>query len=154
MSLSMRTIVARHARLTRVGIAMVATAVVVTIAALGAAVPDARADAESCAFAPLGYTCNYTHGSGLHVDSVDVIRSKASWDGICSYSASVEVRGPDGAMLFNERTGVVRDGECVVGRAYITIPVNRDFPADSKLSTRFFEKDEQQGGAVFVGINP
>jgi len=154
MSLSMRKFGARLTRTTRAAIATIAAAAVATTAALGAAVPDASADANSCAFAPLGYTCNNTYGRGLHVDQVDVVRSKASWDGICAYSASVEVRGPDGAMLFSERTGIVRDGECVVGRAYITIPVNRDFPANSKLSTRFFEKDEQQGGAVFVGITP
>lgn len=154
MPLSMYAIGVRLTGRTRAAIAIAATAAVATIAALGAAAPDARVDANSCAFAPEGYTCNNTYGGGLHVDRVEVVRGKASWEGICSYSASVEVHGPDGALLFSERTGIVRDGECVPGRAYITIPVNRDFPANSELSTRFFERDEQQGGAVFVNITP
>jgi hypothetical protein len=117
---------------------------VVSVGAL--AIPSgANASSSGCTAAPLGMSCINVHGSGLHVDRVDAVRDKASYDFICGYSARVIFHKPDGKTDVRD-SGVVHNGACSVGRAWITFDINADYPDGTRVCTAFYENGEQQGG--------
>lgn len=55
--------------------------------------------------------------------------------------------------IYHYDSGVIRNGECAAGRAYIEMKVDRKFPDGSKVCTRFFEQGVQQGGAPCAKIH-
>ena len=141
-----------HPRFKRIAAVAATTATAGLALALTSSAP-ALATAEGCTPAPFGYTCNYTHGKGTRVDRVDVIRGKADKSMICSYSAIVRVADPGGRVIYERDSGIVHNGACSPGRAYISFNVRRSFPDGSKICTRFFEGGQQQGGAPCLDIH-
>lgn len=129
-----------------------AAATATALLALTALAHPASAGSNGCTGAPSGITCIKVNGGGLHVGSVDAVRDKFSNSLICNYSAAVEVT-KDGASLYHDDSGVIRNGECVPGRAYIHMNVDREFPSGSKICIRFFENGDQQGGAPCAKIH-
>jgi hypothetical protein len=123
------------------------TVAVAASAWLALPAPTANADAQGCTPAGTGYVCVHVHGSRTNVTTVDVSRGKVGKDGICAYSATIDVTAPSGDSVYHDDTGVIRNGECAYGRAYITLQVQREFPRRSHLCARFFEDGKQQGGA-------
>ena len=108
-------------------------------------VPKAGASAEGCTAAPLGYVCNYTHGTSTWVSEVDAIRGKLSWDAICSYSAKVFFYIPHRGTRVR-RSGIVHNGACSFGRAWINFAINRHYRDGTKICVAFYEYHRQQGG--------
>lgn len=109
------------------------------------AAPTAQADATGCTLAPLGDVCIGVAGSGLHVDNVRAVRGKASYDFICNYSARTFFHKPDG-ITDTYDSGIVHNGACSAGDAWIDFPVNTDFPDGTQVCIAFYENGEQQGG--------
>lgn len=140
-----------HPRRIRARSGLIGAAVVLAAPLIGLGAPAAHADANSCSPAPYGVICIQVYGRSIRVDSVEAIRDKADFGGICAYSAAVDVHeGP--TNLYHQETGIVRNGECVAGRAYVSFPIGRDFPHGSVICTRFFEGGVQQGGLACATI--
>jgi hypothetical protein len=118
-----------------------------TSAAFALPAPSAIADAQGCTPAGKGSVCVHVHGTRTYVTKVEVSRVKADKSGICGYSTMIDVTDSDGNNVYHDDSGVIRNGECSYGRAYVTMQVQRDLPRNSKLCGRFFENGTQQGGA-------
>jgi hypothetical protein len=124
-----------------------ASAAVAVSAAVGATLfgvaGPAWASNESCTKAPYGYVCNYTHGSGARVDTVDAIRAKASGEGINNPSADVSVLDANARVKWFQHKG---KGGTYFGRTSLTFDVHRTFVCGYETSVAFYENGSQQGG--------
>ena len=111
---------------------------------------SASATAQGCTFAPGGYICNTTQGSGGRVDQVVAIRGRSIATGmICNYSADVSVQDPYGRPVwFGHKSHI----GCYPYRATLTFPVHRTFPCGYVTSVAWYESGVQQGGYANVNL--
>jgi hypothetical protein len=106
------------------------------------------ASATGCTLAPNGNTCMTVNGTGLHVDTVRVSRNKAMQPvTICNYWATVTVSGVAQVWRSGTHQG------CSPYQAWMDLAINRDFADRSAICGRFFEGNEQQGGAACETIH-
>jgi hypothetical protein len=125
---------------------LVTLAAAISTSALVLPTPDADADAQGCTGAGVGIVCINVQGTRTHVDTVYVSRDSKP-TGTCGYSATIDVTAPGGGNVYHDDSGVIRNGACSYGRAYIKFNVQRDFPRSSRICARFFEGGKQQGGS-------
>jgi hypothetical protein len=120
---------------------------VLVLGTAGATSSPVRASATGCTWAPNGDACMTVRGTGLHVDSARVWRGKTNSNFVCNYWSTVSVSGVSRVWRSNTHEG------CTPGGASTEIPINADFADQSTICGRFFEKNEQQGGAVCETIH-
>jgi hypothetical protein len=109
---------------------------------------SAAASAEGCTWAPSGYVCNYTHGSGAYVSTIDAIRGRSS-NLICNYAADASVQDPWGRVVW---FGHQSHQGCTPARAWFTFKVYRTFRCGYVTSVAWFESGVRQGGYANVNL--
>ena len=124
--------------------------VVVGLAFVGvvASATGASASAEGCTWAPSGYVCNYTYGSGAYVDRIAAIRGRTG-SLICNYSADASVQDPWGRVVWY---GHQSHAGCTPLRAYFNFYPRRTFHCGYVTSVAWFESGVRQGGYANISL--
>lgn len=132
--------------------------IVVLIAALAALftgsifmASSASASSEVCvAGNSVAYACNYTHGSGGRVDSVDAIVGIPAGVTICNHRAEIRVSAygnPRHRFWTPVNTG------CSWGRSWLTSQVRESFPTgNSWVCVKNFVGGTQQGREICIKL--
>lgn len=139
----------------RLVIATVATTMLFAAASM-TTTPEAHATAQTCTSAKQGGMCTTVQGSGTHVERVYSIYEKIIPTGplfqVCNIRAWFFEITPSGKV--NDLGIESRDGCQIATRVWLSKPFDRDFPAGSKLCTKFYEDNWQElVGQRCVGIS-
>ncbi|PZG23378.1 hypothetical protein C1I95_03350 [Micromonospora craterilacus] len=127
------------------------TLAAITAATLVTTASPAAATASGCTAArDIGLVCGEVIGSGLHISTATVTRTRPGWPvsgNVCDYQGLITVYNSSGSQIYQQRSP--KHSGCTFYIGWFDFNVNRYFPNNSKISLSFYEYGVHQGTVSF-----